>query len=226
MKRCPKCQLVKSVDEFNRNRNESDGLQVWCKPCQSEARKRWYRAGGAERVRRYREENLDHIRARDRAYYQQNRHLWLEYTRLKKYGLTPEAFDALWDEQTGQCGICLAVLPSKDAAHVDHDHDSGEVRGLLCQQCNLLLGHAGDAVQILQSAMGYLLYGPRKWERCNVEIVGMPGSVERTEYLLRARRSIPANRPKRTATAEPTRDASAVKQEHAEDPHAIQEALW
>ena len=57
------------------------------------------------------------------------------------------------------CQICDVSF--KDAkSHVDHDHQTGEVRGVLCQRCNHLLGNAKDNVQILQNAIKYL---DRQW---------------------------------------------------------------
>lgn len=58
--------------------------------------------------------------------------------RLKTYGLSAEDFTRLLKEQNGRCGICSG--PLKDKLNVDHCHTSGQVRGLLCTQCNLLLG--------------------------------------------------------------------------------------
>ena len=57
---------------------------------------------------------------------------------LRIYGLTSEQFEALKELQGGCCAICHRV-PEKDL-HIDHDHESGQVRGLLCVSCNTRLG--------------------------------------------------------------------------------------
>lgn len=60
-----------------------------------------------------------------------------------RYSLSRDAFYALLGEQGGRCAICLKHMP-KGTAVVDHCHDTGIVRGLLCAPCNLGLGHFKD----------------------------------------------------------------------------------
>lgn len=75
--------------------------------------------------------------------------------RLKHdYGITLEKYKAMYDEQGGVCAIC--GLPSHKALSVDHDHKTGKVRGLLCDKCNWLIGHANESIHILSSAIEYL----------------------------------------------------------------------
>lgn len=78
-------------------------------------------------------------------------------TSLKcKYGLTPESRGVMFGMQEGLCAICAGVLAGKRNLHVDHDHKTGRIRGLLCQRCNLILGHAKDNPMTLQAASRYL----------------------------------------------------------------------
>lgn len=76
------------------------------------------------------------------------------YRLLSKYGLTPEDYRELLAAQNGKCAIC-----QQEAKHyaVDHDHVTGQVRGLLCDTCNVGLGHFRDDVGRLMSAAAYLL---------------------------------------------------------------------
>jgi hypothetical protein len=69
------------------------------------------------------------------------------------YGLEPADFDELVKKQQNKCAICGALDPK---FHVDHDHETGKVRGLLCDSCNRLLGHAHDRVETLTAAVRYL----------------------------------------------------------------------
>jgi hypothetical protein len=72
------------------------------------------------------------------------------YQRL--YGITLEQREALYASQAGVCALCEV----NEAEVVDHDHQTGKVRGLLCNKCNLMLGHAEDDVIVLQAAIEYL----------------------------------------------------------------------
>ncbi len=69
-----------------------------------------------------------------------------------RYGITAADADAMLAEQDGLCAICR-VAP---AVHVDHDHATGKVRGLLCFNCNGGLGQFKDGIDVLQSAVAYL----------------------------------------------------------------------
>lgn len=79
----------------------------------------------------------------------------------RKYGLTLEDYDAMVVAQDGRCAICPATEPGgppdrRGFWHIDHDHMTGRVRGLLCLNCNTSLGRFGDSIEILQRAIDYL----------------------------------------------------------------------
>lgn len=76
---------------------------------------------------------------------------------FKTYGLTADQFDALMLAQDGKCAICRR-LPSekKKTLHIDHDHVSGRVRGLLCHECNLAVGKMHDDPALFRAAAVYL----------------------------------------------------------------------
>ena len=76
--------------------------------------------------------------------------------RLKRYGLSEDAYADLLTQQNNRCAICSTPLVTGRHCHVDHCHTTGKVRGLLCSHCNLMLGHAKDSVEILQKAIKYL----------------------------------------------------------------------
>ncbi|WP_406418459.1 endonuclease VII domain-containing protein [Streptomyces sp. NBC_01614] len=60
------------------------------------------------------------------------------------------------ERQGGACAICRGRNKSGHQLHVDHDHTTGRVRALLCQQCNAMLGHARDDIETLRAAIAYL----------------------------------------------------------------------
>jgi Recombination endonuclease VII len=72
----------------------------------------------------------------------------------KRYGITLEQYEKMFQKQDGKCAICLK--PSIKRLAVDHNHDTGKVRGLLCSNCNPLLGFATDSITILENAVAYL----------------------------------------------------------------------
>ncbi len=79
-----------------------------------------------------------------------------DYELMRKYGLTRQEWDDLLIAQTGRCAICSTPLIGDRDPHVDHDHETGVVRGLLCSGCNLGLGHFKDDVDRLSAAIRYL----------------------------------------------------------------------
>jgi hypothetical protein len=78
-----------------------------------------------------------------------------------KFGITPEEYDRMFSEQGGVCAICgrHPKLSTGDQRRlsVDHNHDTGKVRGLLCYKCNVGLGSADDSVDRLVAMAAYLL---------------------------------------------------------------------
>lgn len=77
------------------------------------------------------------------------------------YGITLEEYNARLAEQGGVCAICRKPETAMYRGQikmlaVDHDHESGRKRGLICSACNLILGAAKDSVEILSSAIEYL----------------------------------------------------------------------
>lgn len=71
------------------------------------------------------------------------------------YGIDVADFDEMVVEQGGCCGICEEQLSGPIA--VDHDHETGSVRGLLCYRCNTGLGSLGDSLDGVMRAAAYLL---------------------------------------------------------------------
>lgn len=70
----------------------------------------------------------------------------------RRYGITVDQYHSMLDEQDGHCAVC----PSDVRLVVDHCHDSGEVRGILCDRCNVALGAARDDATTLRALAEYL----------------------------------------------------------------------
>lgn len=137
MKTCPKCGVEKPpTDFYRRRRHGKDSLQGWCKTCSL--------ASLAANGREWHSKHPEHARA----YYRQHPAIWRRYNLKKKYGLTLEDYAAMLVAQGGVCAICGASRPGgRGAFPVDRDHQSNMVRGLLCNNCNRLVGQYEKAVR-------------------------------------------------------------------------------
>ncbi|MDA8223472.1 MAG: endonuclease VII domain-containing protein [Desulfitobacterium hafniense] len=75
------------------------------------------------------------------------------------FGITIEDYDELYRNQDGKCAICGSIDSKTKLSKyfcIDHDHDTGKVRGLLCSNCNFALGHFQDNIVNLENAIKYL----------------------------------------------------------------------
>jgi len=78
----------------------------------------------------------------------------------KKYGLTIEDYKEMIASQNGVCAIC-GHPPNSKGFSVDHKHETGKVRGLLCSKCNIVIGLLGDSPELLKAALEYLQRGSK-----------------------------------------------------------------
>ena len=141
MKICTVCNQTKSCKEFYKRKSSPDGFATHCKLCDNEKKRKW------------KEQNKDRAYSTDR-----ERHL------RHRYGITTVDYDAMLQEQEGKCGIC--GTSENYSSHngnrkdwsfaVDHDHNTGQVRGLLCNNCNRALGLFNDCKKTLGAALKWL----------------------------------------------------------------------
>lgn len=115
------------------------------KPAEELPRHKSYRSGRAPRCKPcHNRRNRENIRRR----WGSTRHYHLK----QKYGLSAAEVEMLKASQGGICAVC-SVRP---AVHVDHDHETRRVRGILCELCNGFLGAFGDDPELLRAAIDYL----------------------------------------------------------------------
>jgi hypothetical protein len=137
-KHCKSCNTTKPVSEFGLLRGKPRHI---CKECRKLESKNWY------------ENNKDHKKELSRKY----KHVKKDRDLQSNYGIDLETYNRMLAQQNHRCKICHAhqdVL--KRAMCVDHDHDTGKVRGLLCDTCNRSLGLLKDNVNTLMRAVYYL----------------------------------------------------------------------
>lgn len=129
MKNCSKCNLSKPLSDFYK-------AQTSCKECCKIATKKWKSA---------------------------NQNKVKNYYLNKGYSISIEEYQSMFDAQGGICKICLRPESMVDNRSgkvknlaVDHCHESGKVRGLLCYNCNVAIGFLRDNSEVVQRAADYL----------------------------------------------------------------------
>lgn len=106
---------------------------------------------------KYRDSNRELIRAKSAEYYRTHPEEYAEYgrlRRLRRFGLSDEDYEALFSRQDGRCAICQVAFIK--TPHIDHNHATGSVRGLLCGPCNQGVGQFDDSPERLAAAIRYL----------------------------------------------------------------------
>lgn len=159
LKRCTKCGQHKPPSEFYANAAGRDGLRSDCKTCVAARRKKWYaenREREIERVTGWQRANKDRYNAKQRRYRAANKERIRDQYVRRTFGITLADYERMLDEQDGGCAICGAPEPEGSSLHVDHDHDTGEVRALLCFPCNNALGLLGDDPERVATLLEYL----------------------------------------------------------------------
>lgn len=106
--------------------------------------------------RDYRADNIDVIRAADKAQYAANKPAAFAYGIKKNYGLTLEEYARMLHSQGLRCASCQDALRSGNKSHVDHCHSTGQVRGILCNYCNVALGMLKDSVPRIEALARYM----------------------------------------------------------------------
>lgn len=135
---CTKCHESQPLENFDLHGGFKDQRNSRCKRCRGEyASSRW-RSFSKERKKK---ESTARRKSERKRF-------------LAKINMTPEMFEEKVKNVCGKCEICGLYLGESLCA--DHDHESGEFRGLLCKNCNMGIGMMKDSPTILQAAIEYL----------------------------------------------------------------------
>lgn len=154
-KLCSSCKTDKALSEFPKNTATKDGMHSWCRSCskvkKQESNQRVKERdpeAWKQRWRTYKKSYKDKHPERLRAYDRQKN--------LKdKFGMSVEEYDIMAELQSAQCAICGLPCPTGKRLAVDHDHETGKIRALLCAPCNLALGQL-EPDDRLRKAVEYL----------------------------------------------------------------------
>jgi hypothetical protein len=148
---CTKCNTNKDASKFHKDKKKVSGLTSWCKECRNTARAGHYwkdPEAGRNRTKEYRSSLTKEQR------YLQNRN-----TKLKQaYGISHADYVEMLEKQNYKCACC--GITNKYAGVkglvVDHNHTTGEIRELLCSQCNTALGLLKENEEVVSNMLEYI----------------------------------------------------------------------
>ena len=110
-----------------------------------------------ERTRLWRKNNLEKFKRYSELYSKRTRLARMNRRLQKKFGITIENYNVLLESQNQRCAICRRHKDEfKRALHVDHTHSNNQIRGLLCVNCNQMLGHSMEKEENLRRGIEYL----------------------------------------------------------------------
>jgi hypothetical protein len=146
-KLCTKCNKILDIKNFHKQTRRTNKLQLWCKQCDKDEKKRTYHEYRKKQVR-----------------------LSSKKSQLKSnYGLSFEEYKQLLKKQNNVCAICGKKQLNKNnqfnkkVLSIDHCHKTKIVRGLLCTECNFGLSKFKDDIELMKKAIKYL----KKYEQPN-----------------------------------------------------------
>ena len=131
MKTCKCCKQTKPITEFYKNKSKPDGLTIYCKDCSKEKERNFHKNN--PQLKKFR--NKKHM---------------LESA---EKSITYDTFTRMIKEQDNKCGICETDMYKP---YIDHNHETGLVRMLLCHHCNTMIGMAKENKTILEKAIKYI----------------------------------------------------------------------
>lgn len=143
LKRCGRCRESYELSMFHKDNSRKDGLNPTCKLCRSIESKKYSRA----------DYNKEYFKSDNGAYTRR------KYVLMHSYKLSEEEYTEMLDKTRGCCPVCLQGFTfgkTKRRIVIDHNHETGEVRGLLCSSCNVGLGQVGDTLESVERLVKYL----------------------------------------------------------------------
>lgn len=180
MKQCTRCKRALPEDDFRIRSDKTSNRQRICRKCESECSKNYAKLhrkriteGRREYQKDYKQKNKTHLNDIQRRRYHEivdEKHSYYSVYRntdrsrnfylQRRYGITLDEFNEKLGQQGNGCAICGSVSGKANKKHdrltVDHNHATGELRGILCHKCNFGLGHFGDDIELLLKAIEYL----------------------------------------------------------------------
>lgn len=154
LKQCTKCSIEKDIELFAKDKYKKDGRRSQCKGCNKADHQRRY-TSNPEKER----DRSNSYRANLREVNPVKLQLSSRNTKLKKYyGLSIDKVEAMKKQQNYCCFICKeheSTIKSYGLV-VDHSHETGSIRKLLCSNCNTALGLVKENISILNNMVNYI----------------------------------------------------------------------
>lgn len=110
-----------------------------------------------ERAKRWQKDNPEKKKEIGKRYYKNHQENFKRYDIKRRYGLSHEDWLKIWETQDGKCAICEKKFANPSKTFVDHNHETGKIRGLLCPKCNLAIGLLNDDPKLMAKVIEYLL---------------------------------------------------------------------
>lgn len=173
-RRCTKCKKVKTAENFDKNPEARTRLRAWCLDCRKNYQREYNRIHKNGKV--------------------------LDNRLRNQFGISLDDYRRLLAKQRNRCAICRSDEPGNGFERflVDHDHETGLVRGLLCVSCNSGLGHFRDSVKLIEAAGRYLNDPPANRvlevrDGCHQRHDGVPATGVREAVLEQQRNGRPGD---------------------------------
>lgn len=174
-KKCTTCKIEQPLSEYRKDASRSNGIHPTCNNCNKEIQRKWYKNNREKAInkssKRYHKQkdiinakrrekrinNPEEVRAKARANYNPIAGKVSGWKNAGIKDMTYERYLQMLESQNSCCAICGGHQDDfKRKLCVDHDHKTGEARGLLCDACNGGIGKLRDSVELLEKAIKYL----------------------------------------------------------------------
>jgi hypothetical protein len=163
-KKCPKCNELKAITLFSKNKTNKDGYAYECKGCHAERIKDLRQREPEkfkERAKKWRENNPSYVAGWQKRNKKRTKDTKRKEYLKSQYGITPDQYNEMRVLQNYCCVTCGkheddCPNAGATALNVDHCHTSGAIRKLLCMSCNIALGKVEDSIVILENLIQYL----------------------------------------------------------------------
>ena len=146
-KLCPMCKLDLPLSSYQKAMGRKNNVQAYCKQCTNQKNREHY-SGDPKAIEKRRKREARRL--------EKDPMVKRRAELLRVYGITLEEWYDIYDSQNGVCAICKQECKTRKSLSVDHDHETGDIRGLLCNRCNRALGLFRDDPEVLKNATRYL----------------------------------------------------------------------